>query len=144
MDAVDRALYAKLSGDATLAALCTDGVVSGQIFNGQPPQGTTPHYLMFAEESGADTSTWTRRAAVDLTYMVKAVARKTATTDHISAAKTIRERADALITDTALTVTGWKVGRHRRASLFGYEENDGGVIYYHAGFRWRIRLIPLT
>lgn len=144
MDAVDRALYAKLSGDATLAALCTDGVVSGQIFNGQPPQGTAPAYLTFSEESGADTSTWTRRAAVDLTYMLKAVTRKGPAVDHISAAKAIRERADALVTDTAFTVTGWKVGRHRRFSLFAYEENDGGVVYFHAGFRWRVRLIPLS
>jgi hypothetical protein len=142
MNALDTAILATLQGDATLAALASDG-----IHNGFPRQNATQdlleRYVEFGEETGADVYAWSRRVAIPLIYRVKAVARADASKAALEAAKEMRERADVVLTDGALVVAGFRVGERRRYGVFSYEELADGVVYAHAGMRYRVRLFPV-
>lgn len=142
MTPVDEALATTLKADAALVALCTDGVVTGQITNGKPMAGTNPDYLMFVELDITPQNTQRRRAATELRYRVEAVAKREASKSHIEKAKAIRDRADNLLNDNPnLTVAGHRVGLRRTYALYGYEEDEGDQVFYRAGFFYRIRLL---
>ena len=143
MNAVDTAIFSILNADTTLKNLCTDGAVTGQISNGAPRQGTLPAYLWFICETEVPDYTWSRRAALNLIYHFQAVALATAAKDNLEAAKDIRARLDALITDAAgLTVTGYRVGRRRPYSFYSYEEVSDGDMLGYAGLHCAVRLFP--
>src|SRR6478609_6818172 len=95
--AIDNALMAKLGADATLLAICTNGV-----YWDEAPPGSTKFVIVSLVDE-VDEPTFGGRAYEDALYLVKAVALSTAGANMQTAAA----RIDALLEDQTLTVSGY-------------------------------------
>ena len=124
MKALETALYAKLSGDATLTSLAPGG-----IWRGVAPVGTTGVWVIFNQISSVDAYTLADRATTTHNYLVKAIAPGESATGAWDAAN----RIDALLTDQTLTVDGSPAMSVRRERTMTLTEADGGEQYQHAG-----------
>jgi len=127
-------LYAKLAGDATLAAL-----VGGRIYNHTTPQGSTVTYpfLVFAYLGGADVNgVGAIRIEEQGVYMVKAVTKATAFTP----LRAIVDRVDTLLQGKLgpAGVDGNVWGCTREAVDPMPPEIDNGVEYRSIVLRFRI------
>ena len=124
MKQLEAALYAKLSGDATLTTLAPGGV-----WRGIAPLGTTGVVVVFSQISSIDAYTLADRATSTHNYMVKAIAPGETATPAWDAAA----RIDALLTDQPMTLSSGSVMSVRRERTMTLTENDGGEEYQHAG-----------
>lgn len=124
MNAVDAALWAKLTGDATLMGLATGGV-----YHRVAPAGTSTPFVVFNLQDGESSYTQGRLATRDLVYLVKGI------DEGLSGkvAGQIDERVNVLLTDVMLTVAGWTNIYLRRSSDVEYIEVADGVVYQHVG-----------
>lgn len=136
MNAVNTALMTTLGGDATLSALATGGV-----HRGRAPQGALPPYVVFAKMPTAreDAYTLAGRAFRRLRYLVKAVVEGGST----DVAEQIKDRADVLLTDQAIAVSGHTLMALRRLGDVEYPEDLlGGRQFWHVGALYQIEVAP--
>lgn len=124
MNALETALYARLSGDATLAALATGGV-----WRGNAPTGTTGSIVAFSQVSGSDDYSLKQRAMTQYNYLIKGVT----IGESATSAWQIADRIDTLLTDQTLTLASGSVMSVRRDTIMSFTEHDGGETYQHAG-----------
>lgn len=124
MKAVEKALYAKLSGDATLT-----GLAPGGVWRGVAPTGTSGVWVTFTHVSTLDNYTLAERATSRSNYLIKAIAPGESATGAWDAAN----RIDALLSDQTLTVANEAAMSVRREGVISMTETDGGEEYQHAG-----------
>jgi len=125
------ALYTKLAGGTALITALGGGTA---IYDTLAPQGTATPFLVFAHQAGGDDNTSPRRAR-SLVYLVKAVS----TSGPLEGAE-IDAQADSLLHKGTLTVTGWGNYWIARETDVAYTEESGGVLYWHRGGLYRIRI----
>jgi hypothetical protein len=130
MNAVETALYARLSTDATLLAL-----VSGAYRHVAPASASLP-FVIFAKQSGNCEYTQGGVRTRDLVYVVKAV--DDPQSNNAGAADA---RIDALLTDHLLTLSGATNTYLRRAGDVDFVERVEGVIYRHCGGLYEIQVL---
>lgn len=137
MRPVDTALYSRLAADlgtaGTLGVLGCTGV-----YRFQAPQGSVEPYVVYQQQAGTDSYTFSARDARSLLYLVKAV---DVGPSALRAAQ-MAERVDALLTDKPLSLTGWTNVRLRRESDVEYAEVDAGKTYQHYGALFRVDVSP--
>jgi len=128
--AMGTALYSTLAAGTAL----TTKLGGTEIYNAIAPQGTTPPYVVFSYSGGGDDNTSPRRAR-SMVYTVKAVS-----TEGPRQAGEIDALVDTLLHLQPLTVTGWGNYWTARESDVSYSQEAGGVIYWHRGAQYRIRI----
>lgn len=129
---IDNALVAKLGADATLLALCPNGVY----FDEAPPN--LQRFVIVSLVEGLDVAKFGGRAYEDALYLVKAVMLSTAGGNIKSAAA----RIDALLEDTALTVSGYTLmtmHREDRVRMTEVDGNDASIRWFHRGGHYRVQ-----
>jgi hypothetical protein len=137
MKALETALYAKLTGDATLMAY-----LAGGVHNMVAKPGVAYPYLVFQKVSGIDDYTLTLRIRTSYLYQVRIIAEGAPDTGYSSS--TIEDalaRVDTLLTNAALTVTGktlWYLRREGDMPDMAAENN--GRVLMQVGATYRIEL----
>lgn len=132
MNAVEVALYTKLTGTAGITALLPS---STAVYNQEAPQGTVQPYVIFQQMSDTDLNR-TQHRSKDLLYLAKGVSRT-----GFKQAGDIDAAIDAALHNTTLTVPGWTNYTTRRESSVRYlEPVAGGGSIYHAGGIYRLRI----
>lgn len=129
MRVIDAALMARLSGDATLAALVTGGV-----HHAQAPQDAVPPYLLFREVSLQDGYTLRQRVWREGLYDIQAVTSGLS----VTVIQQAIERVDVLLRDHALAVSGGSTLYLRRVQTTEFSEAIEGVVYQYAVATYRI------
>lgn len=103
------------------------------IYDTQAPLQAAKPYLIYSYQGGGDTN-FIPRAAIDVTYQVKAVSEDQGEANDL--ADLVRSRlhdADLIL------ASPWTAYRCQHTSGFKFLENDGRKQYYHAGGLYRIR-----
>jgi hypothetical protein len=137
---IDRALAARLQGDATLA-----GLLPGGVWWDEAGQGKTAFCLLVLE-SAHDAGQMhppgvPGRGAEDLQYLVKAVTLGSSPSAAISAAA----RIDVLLEDKPLTITGYgclTIARVERVRGTEVDDVDPTIRWQHHGGRYRVLATP--
>jgi hypothetical protein len=122
---VDAAVVTKLSGDATLMALTTDGVFMDVSASGETK------FVIVSQVAHEDDYVFDGRVWETFTYLIKAVDRSTSG----ATVKTAAARIDTLLQDVALTITGYGHLLTRRTERVRYTEVDS----VDADIRWQHR-----
>jgi hypothetical protein len=136
---IDKALIARLSGDATLTGLLPEGV-----FVNEAPQGKTKFAIVsmvITLDRAQMAPPGQRRAAEDVLYLVKAVT--------LGASRTLAGQAaariDVLLEDQPLTITGYacaSLAREERIDDTEIDDVDASIRWQHRGGRYRLVAIP--
>jgi hypothetical protein len=100
--------------------------------------GSVEPYVVFQQQAGTDSYTFSARDGRSLLYLVKAV---DVGSSGLRAAQ-MAERLDTLLTDKPLSVSGWTNIRLRRESDVEYVEVDAGKTYQHYGALFRVDVRP--
>lgn len=124
MKVLEKALYAKLSGDATLSSLAPGGV-----WRSIAPSGISGVVVVFQQASATDTYALSQRATTTSSYIVKAIAPGESALPAWNAA----DRIEALLTDQTLSLDSGNTLSIRRDTILSQTETDGGEMYQHAG-----------
>jgi hypothetical protein len=115
MNAVLAALFTSLSADTGPGGVNT--LSSGGIFDSVAPQGATRPFTIIHKQAPAPTLwTFSQKAADEALYLVKAYAADTAVSGGRKVAGAIIERAEALLNDAALPVSGHTLLACRKAA----------------------------
>lgn len=131
--AIDNALMAKLGADATLLAICTNGVY----WDVAPPGSTK--YVLVSLVDELDEPQFGGRAYEDVLYRVRAIALSTAGANLQQAAA----RIDALLEDGALSVSGYThMVMYRESRIRETEplEDDPTKFWFHRGGEYRVQM----
>lgn len=141
MNAVETALYARLSGTAALTALLASATA---IYNGVAPQNADFPYVVFSQQSAVDDNKSPHRAR-QLLYLVKAVVvdRQGSTSYSMQDAGAVDDQIDAALHGEVLTVTGWtnySLWRETDVRFTEVPDQAGGRRYFHAGGVYRLRI----
>jgi len=123
------ALYTKLAAGTALTTL----LGGTAIYNGLVPQGTATPYVVYQFTSGSDLNSSPRRAR-DYVVTIKAVS------DEQAEAENVDDALDTLMHEATLTITGWGNYWTARDQDVVYEQYAGGIVYWHRGARYRIRV----
>ena len=135
MRAVDTALYSLLAADVAGTATGTLGQLGATgVYRAVASQGSVEPYIVFNQQAGTDSYTFSSRDTRSLLYQVKAVGKGSSA---LTPAK-MAERIDALLTDQPLTLTVWTNIRLRRESDVEYLEVANGQQYHHIGGLFRV------
>lgn len=129
--AVDAALQSKLSSDAPLMALMTDGV-----FFDEAPQGATKFVLVSLVDEH-DAPMFNARAFEEAIYLVKAVELATTGVN----AKAAAARIDALLDNGTLAPSGYTLMAMQRLERVRYtevDELDAATRWQHRGGRYQV------
>lgn len=136
MLALERAIYAKLDGDATLTALLA---AQHNVFPEVIPADKSLPAVVFAQiGQGEDAYTYGTHAFETLDYLVKAV---TVGYDPESA-QAIADRIFALLNNVVLSISGsTQMMCHRLGRVSYPERGDAGDHYNHRGgiYRWIVQ-----
>lgn len=130
---IDAALVAKLGADATLLAICTNGV-----YIDEAPPGATKFVIVSLVDE-VDEATFGGRAYEDALYLVKAVTLSTSKANIKDAAA----RIDALLEDGTLSVSGYThmvMHREERIRITEVDDIDASIRWYHRGGRYRVQM----
>lgn len=134
--AVDAAVVAKASGDATLMALATDGVFFDVADNG------ATDFILVSQVDHEDENAFEGCALEEFLYLIKGVFRSEGDSDG-SKAKAAAARIHELYQDQPLTITGYAHSLTRRAERVRYTEVDGlDARWHHRGGRYRVAVSP--
>lgn len=128
---IDNALIAKLGADATLLALCPNGVY----WDEAPPNSNRFVVVSFVEQH--DEPMFSGRAFEDALYLVKAVMISTANGDIKAAAA----RIDTLLDQQPLTVSGYGVSLMRRVArvrMTEVDDQDQSIRWFHRGGHYAV------
>ena len=129
--AVDAALVAKLSGDATLA-----GYMTGGVYMDIAPSGSTK-FVIVSLIIEQDEPMFAGRAFEDAVYLIKAVELSTTGTTVNAAAA----RIDTLLDQQSLTVTGYSHMVTRRQERVRYTDVDDAnpdTRWQHRGGQYQV------
>lgn len=135
--AMDAALYSALNvPDVTTGA----GKATGGVHRFRVPQGVSLPAVVFGHMSGEDSYVLGGgRAYIRLTYQIKAVFEGLSG----STASALADTIDSLVTNVAISVSGFTLMVGRRVRLIGYiEDGEGGVTYQHVGGEYEFMLDP--
>lgn len=138
MNAVDRALYAALSGSTALTSLLAGGTADPSVFQFLAPEGADPPYVIYAEQAGTPAHVFTGVAFENEVYLVKAVTLGPSA----ALAGTIATTIDQVLADQPLTVSGYANRYLRRVSNVDYPEVTSGQRYHHRGATYRVLSFP--
>lgn len=139
MRAVDTAIYSRLAADVAGTATGTLGQLGAtNVYRALASQGSVEPYVIFNEQAGTDSYTFSARDARSLLYQVKAVGKGSSALVPAQMA----ERIDALLTDAPLSLSGWTNIRLRRESDVEYVEVANGQQYHHLGGLYRVDVTP--
>jgi len=127
--AMGSALYSHLAAGTALI----NALGGTAIYNTLAPQGVAPPYVVFSLSSGVDENSSPRRAR-SLVYTVKAISTSQAD------AEALDDLIDARLHDQTLTIADWGNYWTARESDFVYSELVGGVLYWHRGAQYRIKI----
>lgn len=130
---IDAALVAKLSADAPLMAIASDGV-----FFDEAPQGKTRFIIVSLIEEN-DEAVFGGRAIEDALYLVKLVALDGSGADMKAGAL----RIDVVLDEQALTVSGYThmaMFRESRLRLVEVDDADPSIRWHHRGGNYRIQM----
>jgi hypothetical protein len=122
---------ATLAGDATLMAICTDGVYY------EVSAKDKTRFVIVSVSTSHDEPMFGGRALEDITYLVKAVILDTGGT----AARNAGARIDALLENMALTVSGYTLMISQRVERVRYTEvdpDDMDTRWQHFGGRYQV------
>jgi hypothetical protein len=139
--AARRAIYGKLAGDTTINGLLGAPVsgYSKAIYYQEAPEGAAFPFVILSKQSGVPTEALTDPSALETdVWLVKAVDRGS-TADTVEA---IQARAQALLNDAVLSISGATHLYLRRESDVDYSEVSNGVQYRHAGSLYRLIFDP--
>jgi hypothetical protein len=128
--AMGSALYSKLAAGAALTSM----LGGTAIYDTLAPQTQPTPWVVFFHSAGGDDNTSPRRAR-SLVYTVKAVS----TVGSLEAGE-IDDLVDTLLHEQTLTVTGWGNYWMARVADIAYTEESGGVLFWHRGGQYRIRI----
>lgn len=132
MKAVEKRIYAILSGDATLANQ-VGGTANPRIYNTAAPPGVSFPMVIFHKQGGGETND-TPRDNVELTYVVKAVGPGLSTLEDIDdRCRQLLDKQDLQVEDGYADYATFRGGHLNFA-----EELSGGSIIYHIGAYYRI------
>jgi hypothetical protein len=136
---IDAALIERLATDATLRALCPDGVY----FDLAPKDSQRFVHVSLAEslDSWAQGEPGKRRAQEDCTYAIQACVVE----ESAVAAKAAAQRIDELLEDQPLTMTGYRnIAIHRvsRIRLTAADGTDPSLRWQYRGGRYRVAVTP--
>ena len=131
--AIDDALAAVLSNDATLMALIPDGV----FFDEAPPGATRFAQITLLDE--VDVPVFGGRAYEDALYAVTVVMLSTVGANDVAAAA----RIDALLDGQPLTAAGYTwmtTHREARVNLTVPDDGDPAIRWYRRGGHYRVQM----
>lgn len=124
------ALYTKLAAGT---ALITE-LGGTAIWDTLAPQDQSLPYLVFFYSGGGDENRSAKRAR-SLVYTVKAVA------ESKSKAEAIDAEVDTLLHQQTLTISGWDNWWTARVADVAFVQSAGGVLHWHRGGQYRIRIV---
>lgn len=136
MNALDTAIFNKISGNGAITALLGRTTA---IYNGQAPQSTAAvpllrPYIIFNQMSGVPAYTLSAKAYDRRTYLVKVVSESPATSPSKAAAGVIDDLLATLLTDSALTISGHtQLYTRRTGDMPPYSETNSSTVYHHVG-----------
>lgn len=130
---VRSALYAKLTGDATLTA-----AVGSRVYYEVAPASATYPLIIFAKVSRVVPRVMTGQAYSDALWLVKGVDKASSA----NAVDDIASRIETILDDGSLTIAGQQVMAILHDSDVQYSEVTEGVTYHHSGARYRLRYQP--
>jgi len=128
---IDNALVALLGADATLLAICTNG-----IYIDESPPGSTKFVIVSLVDE-QDVPQFSGRSYEDALILVKAVALSTAGANIKSAAA----RIDTLLEGQTLTVSGYSpmlMRRESRVRMTEVDDVDPSIRWFHRGGQYRV------
>lgn len=130
--ATGSALYARLSGDATLTGLGCTG-----IYYALAPQSASMPYVTVTLGDGTDSRVFGARATVQERWVIQAW---DSGNSHKRATQ-MMERVDALLDEYDLVVAGGTAMCCRRiGALPDLVQDDNGVLYRQAGARYELEV----
>lgn len=132
--AIDAAVVAKLQADATLAGLAPGGIWPDLA----PEQASTPYVVVLLESHDDADEMPGAQAFERAAYLVTAIDKSS----DAAAANAAYNRAHAVLTGSALMVTGYTVMDVRRAGRQRSAERDGPVIWRFVGGRYVVEADP--
>ncbi len=137
---LERALYAKLSGDATLDGLLTAaGGQADNVFPDVAPREATGAWIIYSQRTPTlDVRTYGRLAYEELDYLVKAVVKS----EDPEIAQGMADRINALLDHQILTISGHtQMWAHRLGRVSYPERGDAGDHYQHRGgiYQWAVQ-----
>ena len=135
-DAVEAALYTKLTGASGLTSLLAG---TASVYSYLAPENDNPPYVVYGAQSNVPAYTLAGTAYENSLYLVKAVALG----PNMSQAGSIAKQIDVALNDQSLSITGYTHMLCRRESSIRYTEVDpGGQRWNTAGFLFRIQADP--
>lgn len=139
--AIRRAIYGKLSGDTTLAALLGTPAPgrSKSIYHQQAPEDAGYPLVIFNKQAGTPRYAIGERLYDNEIWLIKAIDRDdTPGKASADTADAIASRLDVLLTDGTISISGATQLYLRRESDVEYPETVDGVTYHHAGANFRL------
>ena len=131
MNALETAIYTRLTGDATLMALVTG------VYAILAPDDAKFPLVVYQKLHSVDSYTLSRRIETNYSYQIKAINRGRSKSAIGSAMQCI----DELLTLQPLAVTGYQVYVVRRTGdIPDYQELIGDTIYFHVGAEFTFEL----
>jgi hypothetical protein len=137
-NAIDAALYTKLSGGTALTNLLGGTAVYQYL----APEGVDPPYVIYQRMSQVPINVLAGVAVENAVYMVKGVTAQSGTVAGVVNAGSIAGAIDTLLQDQALTISGYTHLHLRRESSIDYVETDNSVRYSHRGATYRVLADP--
>ncbi len=129
--ALSESLYAGLAASTALTGLLAGGSLG--MFDTLAPQGSSTPLVVYKYMGGGDDNT-TQTRARSVVYMVKAIA------ENLDTAQQIDDKIDAALHNQELTISGWGNWWTARESDVAYAEDSAGVLVWHVGGLYRIRI----
>lgn len=143
LQALDKFIWQKLTGDATLVALVgtygTPPTTAPKVFADTALQSVAPPYVLFTFNSSEDITSLGKpriRHIVRPLYLIRVVTKG----DDYALAGQVADRIDAVMhgaTGTVATPTALVVQSTGREQLIRYQEAPGGVRHNHVGGLYR-------
>jgi hypothetical protein len=133
--AIDAALVVKLGADATLLALCPNGV-----YVDEAPPGSTRFVIVSLVGEDDEATYGQGRTVEDALFQVEARMLSTVAGADIKAAAA---RIDVLLEDQPLTVTGYTwmtLHRESRIRTTEVDEADPSIRWYRRGGHYRLQM----
>ena len=136
MDPVRAAIYARLSGDATLTGLLA---APGNIFHSIGPQTAAFPLIVFNEAAGTRVLQFAGAHIKNDLWQVKAIAAGSSATP----AEDIAARVDVLLDNAVLAITGREhLYLRNESDIPAYPEQDGAESFWHVGAYYRLWTQP--
>lgn len=131
---IDNAIVTKLGADATLLALCPNGV-----YVDEAPGGAT-RFVIVSLVDEQDEAVFGGRAIENALYAIEARMLSTVAGANIKAAAA---RIDVLLEDQSLTVAGYTwmdVHRESRIRMTEVDDQDTTIRWYRRGGQYRVQM----